>query len=278
MSTRRWRGEGTGARPLIFAGQDVTRIVEGRKTQLRRLARTDSLTNRLKPCGLRVGSSHDIHTSMQSDPAARVTITAVEAQPLVAIPYADARAEGWRTRGQFAAAWMLRHDPDWPLLEEAPCPECDGFAEIEGERCDAGCDEVGIMMIEVDLTDDEILAVFHARHKERWVWAVTFELAQHLYLHKKTDGGYTANPADALLDAGEVLAAPRPDWAARAEVHRREALQDRDGHRLAGLATAEERLAELRRLATERDVDIDKDLHYIGHRIDRIEDKVRRAA
>lgn len=161
MSGRRWKGEGAGSRPLIFAKDEATKIADGKKTQMRRLARREKLTNGFKPSGLRVGSSHDVQRSMKDEkPLARITVTSVQLQRVTEITFQDARAEGYRTRADFAAAWMLKHDPEWPLLEEDVCPACDGWAEIDGERCHNGCDEVGMVMVEATLSEDDILKVY----------------------------------------------------------------------------------------------------------------------
>lgn len=283
-----WRGEGHPARPIILPRTDVQRIANGRKTQLRRLARPEPLTGRLQPCGLKVGSSYDIQRGiLDDDPAARIVITAVVAQKLTDITTDSARAEGYhdkydrgdlnsgiRARAMFAADWMLKHDRHWPLLEEAPCDACDGFAEIDGERCTAGCDELGITMIPARFTDEQILRIFEARHARRWVWVVTFELAQHLYLHKLSHRGYTANHSEALIDAGEVLGEPSDSWRQRARERQLEALRDRDGARLAGLRTDEERLSELLAIAAENGIDVGRHKKVIRHRLDAIEREI----
>lgn len=274
---RRWKGEGSNtSRPLLVTAQEAKRIAGGRKTQLRRLSRRDKTTGQLKPSGMKPGMTYEVHDAADQPPVARITVTDVVDQKLTDITLEQARAEGHRTRADFADHWMRRHDKTWPLLEEEMCPVCEGTTRLDnGEPCDGGCDEVGTILVEAYLGTERTLEIFKLRHAHRYVWVVTFELAQHLYLHRKTDGGYTADPREALLDAGEVLDPPSPDWAKRSELHRRAALQSTTGARLAGLRTEEERLAELRALAAERNVDIDSDLKVIRHRNNAIERKIR---
>lgn len=288
---RRWKGEGGGAsRPLLLPHDEADRIAAGRKTELRRTAHTDKETGVLKPSALKHGLTYEIKASMDEDVRARITIISVTEQPLVAITPDQARAEGHhdkfdrgkasdgvRAQALFADDWMRRHDRTWPLFEEQPCPQCEGHAYRDGERCDAGCDDVGIIMVEATLRPDEILDVFKRRHGHRTVWVITFELAQHLYLHRKTDGGYTADPREALLDAGTVLDPPSPDWARNAEVHRREALRSEDGARVAGLDQLHAAYqAELLRLSLEEGTDISSDLFVIGQRHEKAKQRLSR--
>jgi hypothetical protein len=80
-------------------------------------------------------------------------------------------------------------------------------------------------------------------------------------------GGPVAVPA-----SGQVSA----DWRERSESHRRAAREDVDASRLSGLTHPEERLAELRRMAAERGLDISSELRYVKHGLKVLERKVRR--
>jgi len=219
---------------------------------------------------MKPGSAYEVQHRPDDDPACRIVITTVRSESVTAITPADATAEGYadkyardspgqRVRAMFAVDWMDRHDNAWPLLEEQPCPTCDGFSEVDGQDC-RDCDEVGIAMLPATLSDDDVLKVFEARHSTRMVWVVSFELVQALYLHKQSQRGYTANPHEGVVDAGVVLGAPSKHWQENAERHRQDALRDHDGARLAGLSTPQERLAETLRLAQERGLDTRDDL------------------
>lgn len=125
------------------------------------------------------------------------------------------RATGVKTRAEFANEWMRHHDNDWPALTEELCPRCSGTALLDDNEECPDC-EYGAILIESTPPDDVILDRFKARHGNRLVHAVTFQLdrTDHLRLlspaakPRGDDLGYTENPSNALdgnADPGEAV-------------------------------------------------------------------------
>lgn len=280
------------SRPIILPDDQIARIVDGRATELRRLLQTSRETRRPKAPALKTGLTYEIQADSDTEIAGRITITSVAPQQLADLTATDARAEGFtdkfdrgrtsddtRILAAYADQWMTRRDRTWPPSEttETLCPKCEGHTTVNGVRCDGGCDDVGTIQTPVVPTGEQTLARFHERHGSKWVWVIRFEPCQHLWLHRQSQRGYTSNPADALLEAGTVLDPPSAKWAKNAEEHRLATLRSETGVRLAGLATPEERLGELRQLFAEHGLDDSTDLQVVGDRLGRIEEKVRRA-
>ena len=105
-------------------------------------------------------------------------------------------------------------------------------------------------------------------------------------LYLAPGGGYTTNPkrsidvdsppADAHLEVAVEASGPvNPAWYENAERNRRRARSDVNAARLSGLTHPEERLAELRRLAAERGLDVKDELRFVDRSLRALERKVR---
>jgi hypothetical protein len=70
----------------------------------------------------------------------------------------------------------------------------------------------------------------------------------------------------------------RPDWAEHSTALHEASCADADAMRLSGLPHPEEQIAELRRMAAERGVDVKAELRYVEHAKKVLERKVRREA
>jgi hypothetical protein len=70
----------------------------------------------------------------------------------------------------------------------------------------------------------------------------------------------------------------RPDWLEHSAALHLASRRDVDALRLSGLPHPEERLAELRRMALERGIDVSSDVGAIQRRLDAMERKVTRVA
>ena len=114
----------------------------------------------------------------------RVVVHEVDLQRAGDLTFDNARREGHRTRDEWKAAWVRRYDRSW----------C--------ERQDAWASEDEL------LSEDQLVERFEARHADREVWAVFFELDrshQPRYLHRQSERGYTTNPHDAVPDEPEAV-------------------------------------------------------------------------
>jgi hypothetical protein len=89
-------------------------------------------------------------------------------------------------------------------------------------------------------------------------------------------------PTHSLLRAAreepEILPAPHPNWLEHSAKLHIASRRDVDALRLSGLPHPEERLAELRRMAVERGIDVSSDVGAIQRRLDSMERKVKREA
>ncbi|MCU1500553.1 MAG: hypothetical protein JWM47_4506 [Acidimicrobiales bacterium] len=218
----------------------------------------------------------------------RVVVTDVDRSTLGDITPAGALAEGHPTVAAFADHWMRQHTHTWPEKTEALCKNCDGtekYIDHDGQEVECLECELGVVMVDDTPTPEATLDHFDRKHAHHLVWVVSFELQVDvpLYLNKRAYLPPTTSLSEAL-EPVEILGPPRPDWAHRAEVRRREALRDRDGARLAGLDRITAELeAEALRLALESDADVDIVVRQIRTRVDTIKRKVagepdRRAA
>jgi hypothetical protein len=90
--------------------------------------------------------------------------------------------------------------------------------------------------------------------------------------------GLTHRLDQAVRDEPEVMTAPRADWAEHSAKLHEASCADIDATRLSGLPHPEERLAELRRMALERGIDVKDELRYVSHSLKVLERKVRREA
>lgn len=245
---------------IVMAPEEARRVVAGRKTQLRRLAQRDPLTGRMRhSMTLEPGATFDIQATVATvedphpAPVASIAVLAVREQLLRDITVEEAKAEGWRSLAEFADAWMARHDRAWPLLEEQMCGTCRGQAIVDGERCPAGCDDVGVIQTPVGVEDDQVVDVFARVHGGRLVRVVEFQLEQHRFLHRRSDALYTADPRQALQGAGEAVDQATLECYAKT---------NRDAFANAQLRHLDEtlQLEELRALAREQGIADARDL------------------
>jgi hypothetical protein len=166
---------------VIFTKAEVSLIRRGRKTMLLAGLHRDPLTGREKPRWARryrVGEDIAVQLAAGAEPTCRIIITHMAIVTLADLDLQAARALGHRTRAELADDWMTRKDSDWPVLQEAICDRCDGFAERDGEPC-PDCD-YGVINIPATTTDDQVLGLFTRRHGRTQVWAVHFNLATDL--------------------------------------------------------------------------------------------------
>lgn len=186
-------------------------------------------------------------------PEAHAFVVDVRIEPVVAITYESALAEGHRTRADFAHRWMRR----FALYRDHHRPEDDG----------------------------ELLALFTEWHQRDQAWVIVLKPIEGPRLLVPTgrageDGtGYSSNELDALPDEPEVIDQSRlhVDWDQRASIHQAAAGAAVDADRLSGLTHPDERLGELLRMALERGVDVSSDARVIRARMAAIERKVSRA-
>ena len=97
--------------PILFKQRFVPLILNGTKTQ----------TRRLWPAGVHVkqGGEYQCRTTLFGPPFARMRITKLRSQRLLAITDAEARAEGFATAEEFLTAFrsINRHDSTYnPLV------------------------------------------------------------------------------------------------------------------------------------------------------------------
>lgn len=202
-----------------------------------------------------------VMTQFRGEPAEHVIVRSIRRQLLADITFADARAEGFRTRADFAHRWMRR----WSGYRDHHRPD----------------------------DDDELLDLFFEWHGNEPVWVIAFEvidapnlLAPAAHPHG-SQLGYVTNAGDALPAEPEAIDPARlhPDWQERSQAFQNAAARDSDATRLTGLDHPDEKLRELERLALERGIDITDDVRVIEsrkaaiqRRLDEIERKVSRAA
>ncbi len=135
---------------------------------------------------------------------ARVRVTDIRHEILGGISHGDAKAEGFRTADDFKIAWVTIHDGAWAWVES------DKGKELRDR--------------------EELRERFTARHSERPVWVVTFELVRDddrllragMGAEGSDEGDYTYNAKDAMKDEPEpVHPAMLAAFSQRAEVHRK---------------------------------------------------------
>jgi hypothetical protein len=134
------------------------------------------------------------------------------------LTFDDARQMGYRTTSDAMEAWLCDYDPGW-VCEEPVCHACGGPGLTEAGFCvTCGC-------------DDQPRARFIAKHADRLVWVIRFELDRSHESHLLAavparegteDGDYVSSPAQAMggdADPGEAID------ARIAEVYTREGIQ-----------------------------------------------------
>lgn len=117
------------------------------------------------------------------------------------LTFDDARAMGYRTTSEAMEAWLCDNDPGW-LAEEPACQICGGPGLTDDGFCvTCGC-------------DDQPRARFTAKHSDRLVWVLRFELdSTHVPRllaalpadEGALDGDYVVSPSRAMADEPEAL-------------------------------------------------------------------------
>lgn len=205
---------------MIFAKPLDRLVLEARKTQTRRpVKRTPDGTT--LPCRWKVGHDYAVERPTGVPTDARIQITAVRDELLGDIDYHGIRAEGHKTRDEFADAWLCQHDRAWPPVEN--CHACDGDGTTDCDDCWDGqvrvhaldahpcqsCGGTGEQF--ADISYDDIIARFDDKHAQTRVWVITFTLAdvgRYLTPAARPAGsvlGYTTNLRNAMPDEPEVI-------------------------------------------------------------------------
>jgi hypothetical protein len=129
-----------------------------------------------------------------------IILTSVRIAPAGDLTFTDARQMGYRTTTDAMAAWMIDHDSDWTVDPDTlgTCQACGG----PGIHTDGYCVTCGC--------DDQPHARFTAKHANRPVWVLQFQLdTQHvprlLAASPSTESDYVTSPALALPDEPEAL-------------------------------------------------------------------------
>lgn len=273
---------------MIFSPDLAKLVLRGQKTETRRPIKPSE-----SECRYRLQHSYSIQRSATDTiQGARLVVTHVEHQLLADLDLPAARAEGFRTRADFADYWMGLYEKRWPPTHDEHCPRCQGTGVIDADQVTAGitdlqecpvCD-MGVVQIADEIDPDIIWQRFLVRHGNTMVWVIRFELEQDPIRLLTPSGrphgselGYTTERFNAIRDEPEAVDPARisKDWRTRAQAHHKASLQSTDSARLAGLRSDEERLAELRAMAAERKVDVRDDVNVIRRRMDAMERKIR---
>ena len=220
-------------------------VIEGRKTSTRRPIKR-AADGTLMPCRWKVGHDYAVERPTGVPTDARIQITAVRDELLGDIDYAGLRAEGHKTRDEFADAWLCQHDRAWPPVEN--CHACDGDGTTDCDQCWDGqvrvhpldahpchaCGGTGEQF--ADISYDDIIARFDDRHAQTRVWVITFTLAdvgRYLTPAARPAGsvlGYTSNLRNAMPDEPEVIDPSDlvPAWRQRSQARQSSALARAD--------------------------------------------------
>jgi hypothetical protein len=239
---------------LILTPQQARTVMRGAKTQYRLPARRDE-----DRCRFQVGKSYAVQPGRGRAARGRVLVTAVRLGLAGDVTFEDARAEGFRTRDEWRAAWVRLHDRAW--LEQ----RCAYSAEGE---------------LVAEPGDDALLERFAEWWADRRVWALTFRVdTSHVprMMHRQSERGYTSNPRDAVPDEPEAVDAATQaritDEARRRDHARRGWLEQQA---LDGQRSLEEQLAEVRRRGQRSGVDLRDHERAIQRRIVDMARKVAR--
>jgi hypothetical protein len=172
---------------VIFSPPLYGKVLRGEKTQTRRLAQSGDLAAKYRP-----GMRRAVQRGRGITSEAHIILTDVRREPLGLITFEDARAEGFKTRADFAAYWLGLHDPTW-------------------KRWTAERDEKD----EEPLTEFDALERFDLRYAQRQVWVLTFDLDRterpRLLADRNAKADYVEAPARALDHEPEAVDASTQD-------------------------------------------------------------------
>ncbi len=232
---------------MIFGKALTKEIVRGRKTETRRplklaptsdwIVRKDG-TRRRRPaarviqldgvlyraCRYQPGRTYSVQTGRGRHGQHRILVTSVRREPVGAIDYPAARAEGFRTVDEFKVAWVRIHDAAWISREQIDLLDALDPADVPWEhfeRFTISAPPAGIAPVTWVL-----LERFRQRHAATLVWVITFELigdvprllapagdvagddADQPGERAAIPSSYTVQPARALSEARAALGRP----------------------------------------------------------------------
>jgi len=242
---------------VIFPNRQAHDILAGRKTQMRvpirdpqTVTRKNGTTYQTQPFQPTLGDVISVRVRRRTDEETdddlhrcNIVVVGYERQHLGRITFTEARAEGWRTTAEFKAGWVKQHDRQWDAKH----------------------------------TNDPDLTQYVERFDQRWahtpVWAITFEVdrsAQARLMHKRSEYGYTDNPANAVDSEPEAV-----DRATQVRLTKEARVRDKERtnaelEEIKALPLAA-RLARLEELKAR--TDISNELRVIEQRIQRGENR-----
>lgn len=231
---------------MIFRPELVRQIRDGRKTMTRRP--TKALEDH---CRYRPGKSYAVQPGRGQSATCRIYIHDVRRELAGAIPYADARAEGFTTTDEFKVYWVSIHDKAWLDRETTMLDEADNDDDVTLNR------DVWITC--------RSLQRFDARHAATPVWAIRFTLDTApvgRLLALRSDELYTSNPARALPGEPEAVDADTQKRITRdagMTTDQWRALEHAGRDRDRALLSREDQLTRLQRSARLRSVDISRE-------------------
>lgn len=164
---------------MIFAPALARKVLAGAKTQTRRAVQPG------RDCRYRPHHTYAVCPGRGKPAAGRILITDVREERAGDITFAGARAEGFRTTGEFKAAWVRLHDKAWVQREET-------------RRAQIGA----------QLHDDTIVLRFDHRHVDTPVWVIEFTLPVdpvRLLADRHAKADYVDTQARALPDEPEAV-------------------------------------------------------------------------
>jgi hypothetical protein len=176
---------------VIFGAQLARKALTGAKTQTRRPIRDGRL------CRYRVHHTYAVQPGRGKPEAGRILVTAVRQQRLGDITLREAHAEGFRTTGDFKAAWVEIHDARWISAHIDEGHEARWTsAHVEG------LDTV------LDGHPRMVLERFDARHADTPVWVIEFTLPVdpvRLLADRNARADYVDHHARAMADEPEAV-------------------------------------------------------------------------
>lgn len=215
---------------MIFGSPLDRAVLDGRKTQTRRIVKPGRLSGTVTPCRYVLNRDYAVQRRRGGHAVARFVVTDVDRRQVGEIDEAASIAEGFASVVEFANYWMHLHDRAWP-----PTTRCIRCYQARNAEC-AACHGTG--RIPKLPPNPEITNTFLNRHGDTDVWVISFQLLDQprllapsgqppppRYLElPKADGspfgrwsyveadhgadidtGYTSRERDALLDAGEAV-------------------------------------------------------------------------